>query len=434
MRPPRRDGSSRDSSTGCRISKPWRHSSTAPASRWKGWRLTGAWVDREQGLVSTIVLEMGGSSDLCALLKPGEPVVLMGPTGTPTEIAGGETVVLAGGGLGNAVLFSIGEAFRQAGSRVLYFAGYKRMIDRYKVAEIEAAADVVVWCSDEAPGFTATRPQDRAFVGNIVEAMTAYASGALGAAAIPFADVRPAHRHRLGPDDGRRRRRAAHRAGALSQAGTSRNRVDQLADAVHDEGDLRAVPAAAHATPTRAKSATSSRASIRISRLIVVDFPGLAARLTQNAVQEKLTAQWIGVDGCGVRPSAVDWATSDGLTVSDRLPGPNATRGHHWRGSLTAAGDSSASSDFRFATVRARRGSIRRRQRERCSTPRSSPLRRCWSASIPAAEGLTNHDAALRYGPPVRTASPTMNTATRGGGCSRSSRIRCRCCCWRSRS
>ena len=53
----------------------------------EGIALTGAWVDRERGLISTIVLEMGGSSDLCALLKPGEPVVLMGPTGTPTEIA-----------------------------------------------------------------------------------------------------------------------------------------------------------------------------------------------------------------------------------------------------------------------------------------------------------------------------------------------------------
>ncbi len=111
----------------------------------EGLALTGAWVDRARGLVSTIVLEMGGSSDLCALLQPGEPVVLMGPTGTPTEISALETVVLVGGGLGNAVLFSIGEALRQAGSRVLYFAGYKRMIDRYKVAEIEAAADVVVW-------------------------------------------------------------------------------------------------------------------------------------------------------------------------------------------------------------------------------------------------------------------------------------------------
>ena len=55
---------------------------------------------------------MGGSSDLCALLKPGEPVILMGPTGTPTQIAANETVMLAGGGLGNAVLFSIGQAFR----------------------------------------------------------------------------------------------------------------------------------------------------------------------------------------------------------------------------------------------------------------------------------------------------------------------------------
>src|SRR5690606_3388908 len=59
----------------------------------EGLALTGAWVDADRGLVSTIVLEMGGSSDLCALLRPGEPVVLMGPTGTPTEIPSGETVL-----------------------------------------------------------------------------------------------------------------------------------------------------------------------------------------------------------------------------------------------------------------------------------------------------------------------------------------------------
>src|SRR5262249_13421378 len=96
----------------------------------EGLALTGAWVDKPRGLISTIVLEMGGSSDLCAMLRPGEPVVLMGPTGTPTHIAGGETVILAGGGLGNAVLFSIGQAFREKGSRVLYFAGYKKVVDR----------------------------------------------------------------------------------------------------------------------------------------------------------------------------------------------------------------------------------------------------------------------------------------------------------------
>ncbi|HUN52222.1 MAG TPA: FAD-dependent oxidoreductase, partial [Candidatus Sulfotelmatobacter sp.] len=155
----------------------------------EGIALTGAWVDKAKGLISTIVLEMGGSSDLCASLAPGEPVVLMGPTGSPTEIPAGETVALVGGGLGNAVLFSIGQALRRAGSKVLYFAGYKKVIDRYKVAEIEQAADVVVWCCDEAPGFQPTRPQDKRFVGNIVQAMAAYAAGELGAAAIPLAEV-----------------------------------------------------------------------------------------------------------------------------------------------------------------------------------------------------------------------------------------------------
>jgi len=144
-------------------------------------------VDGKRGLVSTIVLEMGGSSDLCAVLRPGERVVLMGPTGAPTETPGGETVALVGGGLGNAVLFSIGRALRAAGSRVVYFAGYKKLQDRYKVEEIEAAADVVIWCCDEAPGFAPTRPQDKSFVGNIVAAMRAYGAGELGAQPVALA-------------------------------------------------------------------------------------------------------------------------------------------------------------------------------------------------------------------------------------------------------
>jgi hypothetical protein len=64
----------------------------------EGLALTGAWVDAARGLVSTIVLEMGGSSNICALFRPGDPVVLMGPTGTATEIVPDEAYVLAGGG------------------------------------------------------------------------------------------------------------------------------------------------------------------------------------------------------------------------------------------------------------------------------------------------------------------------------------------------
>jgi hypothetical protein len=46
-----------------------------------------------------------------------------------------------------------------------------------------------VWCCDEAPGFLPGRPQDLAFVGNIVEAIEAYGRGALGPVAIPLSAV-----------------------------------------------------------------------------------------------------------------------------------------------------------------------------------------------------------------------------------------------------
>jgi NADPH-dependent glutamate synthase beta subunit-like oxidoreductase/NAD(P)H-flavin reductase len=270
----------------------------------EGLALTGAWVDRERGLVSTIVLEMGGSSDLCATLKPGEPVVLMGPTGSPTEIQGGETVVLVGGGLGNAVLFSIGQAFRAAGSRVLYFAGYKKMVDRYKVADIEAAADVIVWCCDEAPGFQPGRPQDRAFVGNIVQAMAAYAQGRLGDAAIPF-DA--ADRIIAIGSDRMMAAVAAARHGVLAP----HLKAQHFAiGSINSPMQCMMKEICAQCLQPQVDPVTGERTYVfscfnQDQPLDRVDFPGLAARLSQNTVQEKLTAQWI--DRClrhaGLRPA-----------------------------------------------------------------------------------------------------------------------------------
>ena len=150
----------------------------------EGLALTGASVDREEGLVSTIVLEMGGSSNLCALFQRGDPVVLMGPSGTPTEIAPGRTYVLAGGGLGNAVLFSIAKAMREHGNKVIYFAGYKKGEDLFKREEIEAGTDQVIWSTDTGAAIAPARPQDAHFRGNIVQAMLAYQAGELGAALV----------------------------------------------------------------------------------------------------------------------------------------------------------------------------------------------------------------------------------------------------------
>jgi NAD(P)H-flavin reductase len=258
----------------------------------EGLALTGAGVDRARGLVSVIVLEMGGSSDLCVALQPGEPVVLMGPTGAPTEIERDKTVVLAGGGLGNAVLFSIGRAFREAGSKVLYFAGYRRIEDRYKVDDIEAAADAVVWCCDEAPGFVPARAQDRAFVGNIVEAMQAYASGRIGAQPIAF---RACDRIIAIGSDRMMAAVAAARHDVLAPYLSPRHRA--IGSINSPMQCMMKEICAQCLQPQRDPDTGETRYVFSCFNqdqpLDAVDFPALDARLHQNAVQEKLTARWV---------------------------------------------------------------------------------------------------------------------------------------------
>jgi NADPH-dependent glutamate synthase beta subunit-like oxidoreductase/NAD(P)H-flavin reductase len=259
----------------------------------EGIALTGASVDISRGLVSLIALEMGGSADLCVLLNPGEPVVLMGPTGTPTEIEPNETVVLVGGGLGNAVLFSIGAAARAAGSRVLYFAGYKKLVDRYKVEEIEAAADTVVWCCDEAPGFTASRPGDKDFVGNIVQAMIAYGSGELGEQSVSL--VEADRIIAIGSDR------------MMAAVGAARhNQLKPYLKADHFAigsinspmqcmmKEICAQCLQPHKDPETGEITYVFSCFNQDQPLDSVDFAGLATRLRQNSVQEKLTSKWIG--------------------------------------------------------------------------------------------------------------------------------------------
>ena len=258
----------------------------------EGLALTGAWVDREKGLISVIALEMGGSADLLAYLQPGEPVILMGPTGTPTEIPHGETVALVGGGLGNAVLFSIGRALRTAGSKVIYFAGYKHLVDRYRVDDIEAASDVVVWCCDEAPGFQPRRAQDRAFVGNIVQAMQAYASGALGAQPIAFSAT---DRIIAIGSDRMMAAVAAARHGVLKkflkQSHTAIGSINSPMQCMMKE--ICAQCLQPHVDPATGKMSYVFSCFNQDQPLDQVDFSALAQRLAQNGVQEKLTALWI---------------------------------------------------------------------------------------------------------------------------------------------
>jgi NAD(P)H-flavin reductase len=225
-------------------------------------------------------------------LQPGEPVILMGPTGHATEIPEKETVLLIGGGLGNAVLFSIGQAMRAKGNRVVYFAGYKKTIDRYKVGEIERAADTIVWCCDEAPGFAPDRPGDLAFVGNIVEALDAYGRGALGESPIPLKDV---DRIIAIGSDGMMNAVAQARHGVLAAHLKADHKgigsINSPMQCMMKE--ICAQCLQMHRDPATGVESVVFSCFNQDQDLDRVQFANLRDRLTQNGVQEKVTRLWI---------------------------------------------------------------------------------------------------------------------------------------------
>ncbi|MEY4768258.1 MAG: hypothetical protein RL637_897, partial [Pseudomonadota bacterium] len=260
----------------------------------EGLALTGAEVDIEQGTISLIVLEMGSSSRLCATWKVGDPLVVMGVTGAPTEIPQNKTVLLLGGGLGNAVLFSIGKALRAAGNQVIYFAGYKYAQDRFKVEDVEAAADVVVWSVDNTAGavaITPTRPQDKTFVGNILESVIAYTTGQLGDIPIDLTSVD--HLIVIGSDRMMAAVKEA-RFGILQPYLKSPIAIGSINSPM--QCMMKGICAQClckHRDPETGKESFVYSCYNQDQELDQVDFPHLNARLRQNSVAEKLSNLWL---------------------------------------------------------------------------------------------------------------------------------------------
>ncbi len=258
----------------------------------EGLALTGAWVDKAAGLLSLIVLEMGGSSNLCALLRPGEAVSVMGPTGTPTEIPRGETVALVGGGLGNAVLFSIAGALKAAGNRVLYVAGYRHSRDVFKREQIEAGTDAVVWCCDAGPPIAPARPQDAFVVGNIVDALETLGRGDLPVIPIRLRDV---NRLIVIGSDGMMRAVKEARHGRLAPFLGPHVAIGSINSPM--QCMLKEVCAQClqrHVDPVSGKPAEPVFTCFNQDQhLDAVDFANLHERLSVNSVLEKATARWL---------------------------------------------------------------------------------------------------------------------------------------------
>ncbi|OGI38553.1 MAG: pyridine nucleotide-disulfide oxidoreductase, partial [Candidatus Muproteobacteria bacterium RBG_16_64_10] len=141
--------------------------------------ITGSKVDPEHGTVTLIVLERGASSRLAATFKPGEPIALMGPSGTAAHVPHNQTLLIVADRIGATGVRALAPALRAAGNRLLFFVAFRNPGEVFCRDEFEHACDEIVWvCLDGEikPG----RAQDRSFTGDVRDALKAYAHGRLG--------------------------------------------------------------------------------------------------------------------------------------------------------------------------------------------------------------------------------------------------------------
>ena len=217
----------------------------------------------------------------------------MGPTGQPDrDRRGARRCSSAGGGLGNAVLFSIARAFKATAAGCSTSPATSAGEDLFKRDDIERWTDQVIWCTDAARHRAAPAAGPH-FRGNIVQAMQAYGDGrARRTAAIPLA--RSQRIIAIGSDRMMAAVREA-RHGVLApllDPQAPGHRQHQLADAVHDEGGLRAVPAE-HVDPQTGKERVVFTCFNQDQELDAVDFRNLRERLRANSMQEKLADAWL---------------------------------------------------------------------------------------------------------------------------------------------
>ena len=141
----------------------------------EGVTVTALEIDQNNGVISGIVVETGGSTSLIRNFKDGEPCIFMGPSGEPTEIPKNKTVLLIGGGRGNQPLITIAKACKDNGCHVLFFAGYRK--NEYVVRQemMQKNSDVLI-CAIEEELPQLQMPQEQQFQGTVTDALKYYFS------------------------------------------------------------------------------------------------------------------------------------------------------------------------------------------------------------------------------------------------------------------
>ncbi len=117
--------------------------------------------DTTQNTLTFIVSETSAAAKLCATLRPGELVSLMGPTGVrakiPTEH---ETVLIMGSQSSFAFVRSYGPELRAAGNRVIYVGLFEHKDEVYCQEQLENATDSILWLTKHGDPIPSHRDSD----------------------------------------------------------------------------------------------------------------------------------------------------------------------------------------------------------------------------------------------------------------------------------
>ncbi|HLD76860.1 MAG TPA: hypothetical protein VI861_01875, partial [Rickettsiales bacterium] len=141
----------------------------------EGVAVTALNVDKENGLITGIILDFGGSTSLIKNFKKGEPCIFMGPSGNATEITKDETVLLIGGGRGNMPLIAIAEEFKKNNCKIIFCAAYRQDTDITRQNEIKKVSDILIYAVE---GISQNQEyqhlQDVKIQGNVTQVLQKY--------------------------------------------------------------------------------------------------------------------------------------------------------------------------------------------------------------------------------------------------------------------
>ncbi len=112
--------------------------------------LTIAEGDADAGWIGLVVQAVGGTTNAINALEAGDAFAdVVGPLGTPSEVAPVGTVVVIGGGVGTAIAYPTAVAHHAVGNRVVGIVGGRSAEFVILEDELSAVCDELIVCTDD---------------------------------------------------------------------------------------------------------------------------------------------------------------------------------------------------------------------------------------------------------------------------------------------